>query len=75
MTTSNKIYSDVLVVSSSINGAATACDAAGRNCSVRLVKIQDFAEGTSSRSLKLISGGPRYLKTYDLRIVGDALLG
>jgi glycerol-3-phosphate dehydrogenase len=75
MTTSNKIHSDVLVVSSSINGAATACDAAGRNRSVCLAKMQNFAEGTWSRSLKLISGGPRYLKTYDLRIVGDALLG
>jgi len=37
--------------------------------------MQNFAEGTSSHSLKLISGGPRYLKAYDLRIGRDALLG
>ena len=75
MTIPSKIHSDLLVVSGGINSAATACDVAGRNRSVCLAKIQDFAEGTSSLSLKPISGDPRYLETYDLRIARDALLG
>ena len=36
--------------------------------------MQDFAEGTSSRSSKLIHGGLRYLETYDFKLVRDALL-
>ncbi len=35
--------------------------------------MQDFAEGTSSRSSKLIHGGLRYLETYDFKLVRDAL--
>ncbi|GEO14031.1 FAD-dependent oxidoreductase [Microvirga aerophila] len=52
MTTSNKIQSDLLVIGGGINGAATACDAAGRNRSVCLAKMQDFAEGTFVTLLK-----------------------
>ena len=52
-----------------INGAAVACDAAGRGLSVALAEERDFAEGTSSRSSQLIHGGPRYLEIYDFRLV------
>jgi glycerol-3-phosphate dehydrogenase len=75
MTTPNKIQSDLLVIGGRINGAVTECDVAGRNGSVCLAEMQDFAEGTSSRSLRLIPDGLRYLETYDLRMVRDALLG
>ena len=37
-------------------------------------EMQDFAEGTSSRSSKLIHGGLRYLETYDFKLVRDALI-
>src|SRR5688572_27764792 len=65
---------DVVVIGGGINGASIACDAAGRGLSVALAEMNDFAEGTSSRSSKLIHGGLRYLETYDFKLVRDALL-
>lgn len=35
--------------------------------------MQDFAEGTSSRSTKLVHGGIRYLKTFDVGVVSDTV--
>jgi len=72
MTTAPDLY-DLLVIGGGINGAAVACDAAGRGLSVALAEERDFAEGTSSRSSKLIHGGLRYLETYDFRLVREAL--
>lgn len=65
---------DLFVIGGGINGAAVACDAAGRGLSVGLAEMRDFAEGTSSRSSKLIHGGLRYLETYDFKLVREALL-
>jgi len=65
---------DLFVIGGGINGAAIACDAAGRGLAVGLAEMQDFAEGTSSRSSKLIHGGLRYLETYDFKLVRDALI-
>ncbi len=65
---------DLLVIGGGINGAAIACDAAGRGGTVILAEQRDFAEGTSSRSSKLIHGGLRYLETYDFRMVREALI-
>lgn len=65
---------DLFIIGGGINGAAIACDAAGRGLAVCLAEMQDFAEGTSSRSSKLIHGGLRYLETYDFKLVRDALL-
>lgn len=65
---------DLFVIGGGINGAAIACDAAGRGLGVALAEERDFAEGTSSRSSKLIHGGLRYLETYDFRLVRHALL-
>ena len=65
---------DLFVIGGGINGAAIACDAAGRGLIVGLAEMQDFAEGTSSRSSKLIHGGLRYLETYDFKLVRDALI-
>ena len=64
---------DLFVIGGGINGAAIACDAAGRGLAVALAEERDFAEGTSSRSSKLIHGGLRYLETYDFRLVRHAL--
>src|SRR5436309_15396325 len=71
--TGNNGTHDLFVIGGGINGAAVACDAAGRGLSVALAEERDFAEGTSSRSSKLIHGGLRYLETYDFRLVRDAL--
>jgi glycerol-3-phosphate dehydrogenase len=74
MTSEREPLYDLFVVGGGINGAAIACDAAGRGLSVALAEMRDFAEGTSSRSSKLIHGGLRYLESYDFRLVREALL-
>lgn len=63
---------DVLVVGGGITGAAAARDLALRGLRVALVEAGDFAEGTSSRSSRLIHGGLRYLETFELRLVFEA---
>jgi glycerol-3-phosphate dehydrogenase len=73
MNSNDRVY-DLFVIGGGINGAAIACDAAGRGLAVGLCEMQDFAEGTSSRSSKLIHGGLRYLETYDFKLVRDALI-
>ncbi len=65
---------DLLVVGGGINGAGIARDAAGRGLSVVLCEKDDLAEGTSSRSGKLVHGGLRYLEYYEFRLVREALI-
>jgi glycerol-3-phosphate dehydrogenase len=65
---------DVLVIGGGITGAGVALDAASRGYSVALVEKGDYARGTSSRSSKLIHGGLRYLQSFDLGLVREALL-
>ncbi len=65
---------DLLVVGGGINGAGIARDAAGRGLKVLLVEKDDLAQGTSSRSGKLIHGGLRYLEYYEFRLVREALI-
>ncbi len=65
---------DVVVIGGGITGAGVALDAASRGYSVALVERHDYAEGTSSRSSKLIHGGLRYLQNFDLGLVREALL-
>ncbi len=62
---------DVLVVGGGITGAGIALDAASRGLTVGLIEKQDFAEGTSSRSTKLVHGGLRYLKQAEIRLVWE----
>jgi glycerol-3-phosphate dehydrogenase len=65
---------DVVVIGGGITGAGVALDAASRGYSVALVERHDFATGTSSRSSKMIHGGLRYLRNFDLGLVREALL-
>jgi glycerol-3-phosphate dehydrogenase len=65
---------DLLVIGGGVNGAGIARDAAGRGLSVVLAEKGDLAEGTSSRSGKLIHGGLRYLEYYEFRLVREALI-
>jgi glycerol-3-phosphate dehydrogenase len=53
---------DLLVIGGGATGCGVALDAASRGLSVALVEKNDFAEGTSSRSTKLVHGGVRYLE-------------
>lgn len=64
---------DLLVVGGGVNGVGIARDAAGRGLSVVLCEKDDLAEGTSSRSGKLVHGGLRYLEYYEFRLVREAL--
>jgi len=65
---------DLLVVGGGINGTGIARDAAGRGLSVLLCEKDDLAQGTSSRSGKLVHGGLRYLEYYEFRLVREALI-
>ena len=62
---------DVLVIGGGITGAGIALDAASRGLRTALVEKNDFASGTSSRSTKLIHGGLRYLKQFEIALVRE----
>lgn len=62
---------DLLIIGGGITGVGTALDAATRGLKVGLVEMQDFAAGTSSRSTKLIHGGLRYLKQFEIKLVAE----
>lgn len=62
---------DVLVIGGGITGAGIALDAATRGMEVALVEMQDFSAGTSSRSTKLVHGGLRYLKQFEVKMVAE----
>ncbi|WP_107841015.1 glycerol-3-phosphate dehydrogenase/oxidase [Metasolibacillus meyeri] len=62
---------DLLVVGGGITGCGIALDASARGLSVALVEMQDFAAGTSSRSTKLVHGGLRYLKQFEIKEVAE----
>ncbi len=73
MTQANIEPVDLFVIGGGANGAGIARDASGRGLSVTLCEQGDLAEGTSSRSGKLIHGGLRYLEYYEFRLVKEAL--
>lgn len=62
---------DVVVIGGGITGAGIALDATQRGMKVALVEMQDFAQGTSSRSTKLVHGGLRYLKQAQIKVVAE----
>lgn len=64
---------DLLIIGGGINGAGIAREACLRGMKVALVEARDYAEGTSSRSSKLIHGGVRYLENLEFHLVFEAL--
>lgn len=62
---------DILVIGGGITGAGIALHGAARGAAIGLIEMQDFAGGTSSRSTKLVHGGLRYLKQFDVELVAD----
>ena len=68
----NKTW-DVLIIGGGATGLGTAVDAASRGLSTILIEANDFANGTSSRSTKLVHGGVRYLQQGNLKLVREAL--
>ncbi|HEY5674035.1 MAG TPA: FAD-dependent oxidoreductase [Malonomonas sp.] len=53
---------DLLIIGGGATGCGIALDAATRGLKVALLEKNDFSEGTSSRSTKLVHGGVRYLE-------------
>ncbi len=62
---------DLLVIGGGITGSGIALDATNRGMKTALVEMQDFASGTSSRSTKLVHGGLRYLKQFEVKMVAE----
>ena len=64
---------DVLVIGGGITGAGVARDAAMRGLSVAIVEQGDWANGTSSKSSRLIHGGIRYLERGEIGLVRESV--
>lgn len=64
---------DLLIIGGGITGAGVAIQAAASGLETGLIEMQDFSEGTSSRSTKLVHGGIRYLKQFDVEVVNDTV--
>jgi len=59
---------DVLVVGGGITGAGILREATRLGLCTLLVEARDFAWGTSSRSSKLVHGGLRYLRNFQISL-------
>jgi len=64
---------DIVVVGGGIHGAGVAQAAAVGGYSVLLLEKSDIADGTSSKSSKLIHGGLRYLESGQFSLVKECL--
>jgi glycerol-3-phosphate dehydrogenase len=64
---------DLVVIGGGATGLGVALDAATRGYRTALLEARDFAQGTSSRSTKLIHGGVRYLRSGNIGLVRRAL--
>jgi glycerol-3-phosphate dehydrogenase len=64
---------DMVVIGGGASGLGVALDALSRGLSVALFEKADFAQGTSSRSTKLVHGGVRYLAQGEVGLVFEAL--
>src|SRR5690625_3517521 len=62
---------DLLIIGGGITGAGISLDATQRGLRTGLIEMQDFAAGTSSRSTKLVHGGLRYLKQFEVGLVAE----
>ena len=65
---------DVIIIGGGATGLGAALEAASRGHRTVLVESHDFAQGTSSRSTKLIHGGVRYLRQGQIGMVRHSLL-
>ncbi len=63
---------DILVIGGGVSGVAVARDAARRGYRTALIEAADFAQGTSSRSSRLVHGGLRYLEHFEFDLVFEA---
>jgi glycerol-3-phosphate dehydrogenase len=64
---------DFIIVGGGATGLGVAIEATSRGFETLLLEQGDFAQGTSSRSTKLIHGGVRYLQQGNVALVLEAL--
>lgn len=64
---------DVLIIGAGIMGSGVAREAARRGLRVALLEQYDIANGTSSRSSKLVHGGLRYLEQLRFSLVFESV--
>lgn len=64
---------DLLVIGGGITGAGVALQSSAAGMKTALIDMQDFSAGTSSRSTRLVHGGIRYLKNFDVQVVSDTV--
>ena len=53
---------DIIIIGAGATGSGIVLDAASRGLKTLILEKNDFSEGTSSRSTKLVHGGVRYLE-------------
>ena len=64
---------DIAIIGGGATGLGIAVDASSRGYRALLLEAHDFAQGTSSRSTKLVHGGVRYLEQLNFSLVMEAL--
>ncbi len=64
---------DIIIIGGGISGSAVAYEASARGYSVALIDKCDFGCGTSSATSKLIHGGLRYLRNFEISLVRESL--
>src|SRR5246127_4801501 len=69
---SNEVF-DLMIIGGGVTGACVARDAALRGLKVALIEKSDFACATSAHNSKLIHGGLRYLRNFELGLVRESL--
>ncbi|PJZ52649.1 glycerol-3-phosphate dehydrogenase/oxidase [Leptospira adleri] len=71
-TSASSVY-DLLIVGGGITGANVLWDSTLRGLKSILLEKNDYASGTSQATSKLIHGGLRYLKNFELGLVRESL--
>ncbi len=64
---------DLIIIGGGITGAGILRESSRLGLRALLVEAADFASGTSSRSSKLVHGGFRYLKNFQLKLVRESV--
>lgn len=64
---------DFIIIGGGSTGLGIAVDSTSMGYSTLLLEQSDFVKATSSRSIKLVHGGVRYLQKGDVALVREAL--
>ncbi len=67
-------YFDVIILGAGINGCGIARELSLRGKNVLILDKSSIGSGTSSKSSRLIHGGLRYLESFQLKLVHEALM-